>query len=328
MTANSPSSYSVSLMLHGAFVAAVVLTAFVLKDHSLTKQPKILELVAGEGDNWAATEATALGTPEGVKFEPAPAPAPTKPEPPAPAPEPVAPPPQPVAPAPVQPPPEPVVIPVERPPVTPAPVAPVTPKKAEAKKPEPKTFTQIVKDNAARKERQIMTKFRKEQDAKAKAEAKARELEKKRVTKEEFDRENGKKLAANTKSGSPSYQRIDTKGLAGGVVGGTTDQAGAGGKALSRDEQDQLDTYFKLLIERLKAVHEKPADVGDGLSTEVEFMVASNGAIGKVRITKSSGNAEFDQSVLAAFSAVRTIGPPPSGRSETAKTRFLAKELE
>ena len=323
MTANSPSSYSVSVMLHGAFVAAVVLTAWVLKDHSLTKEPKILELVAGEGDNWAAKEATALGTPSGVKFEPAPEP--PKPAPVAPAPEPVAPPPMQAAP--VQPPPEPVVVPVERPPVTPAPVAPVTPKKPAVKKPEP-TFSEMVKQRADRKERLTMAQFRKEQAAKAKIEAKAAELKKNQQTKAEFDRENAKKLAANTKNGTPSYQRIDTKGLATGVSGGKTDQAGAGGPALSREEQDQLDTYFKLLIEKLKAVHEKPADVGDGLSTEVEFMVASNGAIGKVRITKSSGNAEFDQSVLAAFTAVRTIGPPPSGRSETAKTRFLAKELE
>ena len=58
---------------------------------------KVFELVAGEGDNYAAKEAPAFGTPGGVKLD---APVPVTPEPkPAPPAPPVTPPPQPVTPS-------------------------------------------------------------------------------------------------------------------------------------------------------------------------------------------------------------------------------------
>ncbi|MGC4071509.1 MAG: TonB family protein [Nibricoccus sp.] len=321
MSANSTSSYSLSLMLHGAFVAAMLFTAYALKDETSRKSTEVFELVAGAGDNWAATEAPAAGTPDGVKFQPAPTPvAPPKPEPVAP------PPPEPVAPSPV-----------EASPVVPTPpVEPVTPPKVETKKPVPeKTLSQMVEQTAKRKEQRIVTKFRKEEEAKAKKaaqeEAKRKAAEAaaaKKMSYDDFNKSNPQKVASNTKGGSSTYQKVSTKGIAGGVDGGTTDQPGAGGKALSRAEQDQLGTYFAMLKQKVRDAHVTPLGVTNQPSARVSFFVSASGTISQVKIIRSSGNAEFDQSVVAAFKAVGSIGPRPDGRGDTKESDFSTKDTD
>ena len=62
------------------------------------------------------------------------------------------------------------------------------------------------------------------------------------------------------------------------------------------------------------------------VSAEVSFFVAANGEIGNVRITRSSGNAEFDQSALDAFLLVRGIGPTPTGQGYTWTVTFRMKD--
>jgi colicin import membrane protein len=314
MNAHSPSAYTLSMMLHGAFVAALLFTAFAFKDETTRKSTEIFELVAGEGSNWAATEAPVLGTPEGVKF-PTPA-SPPRPQPVAPAPEPVAEP-SPVSPA-------------------PAPVQAVAPPKVEPKKTPPpeKTIAQKIQQTAARKERAIVTQHRREEAARAKKEAaeKARReaaeaAAAKRMTKEEFDRLNGKKVAANTKPGTSSFEKVSTQGITGGVDGGTTNKAGAGGKVLNRAEQDQLDTYFAALKLKIKDAHVMPEGASNALSARVSFYVASNGAIGQVKILQSSGDDAFDRSVIAAFRAT-SIGPRPDGRGDTREATFSMKDSE
>lgn len=322
MSATSPSSYSLSFMLHGAFVAAILFTAYAFKDETSRKSTEIFELVAGAGDNWAATDATALGSPEGVKFQPAPVPVAQR------RPEPVAPP----APAP-----EPVTaIRAEKSPVVAAPEPPVAPPVVEPKKAIPqKTFAQQVKQTADRKERQLMANHRKAEAARAKkeaaAEAKRKEAEAaaaKRVSYAEFSKTNPKKVASNTKSGASSFEPINAKGLATGVDGGRTDKAGAGGPALSRAEQDQLSTYFAFLKQKVKDAHVTPLGVSNQPSARVSFHVSASGTITQIKIIRSSGSAEFDQSVIAAFRAVGSIGPRPDGRGDTHLTDFTTRDGE
>lgn len=311
MNAHSPSAYTLSMLLHGAFAAALLFTAFALRENTARKSTEVFELVAGAGDNWAATEAPALGSPTGIEFKPAPTP---------PAPQPKLAPPEPVAPAPSEP-----------SPIAPAPVQAAAPPKT-APKPAPtkaeKTLTEQIQQQAKRKERQIVSKFRREEAARAKAEAKAAELAAKRMTKEEFDRLNGRKVATNSKSGAVTVPKISTKGITSGVGGGTTDKPGAGGKALSRAEQAALGTYFEMLKQKVKAAHVMPPDASDRLSARVSFYVAANGAVGQVKILRSSGNAEFDESVLAAFRAVRSIGPRPDDRGDAVELEFTLRDGE
>src|SRR5690349_11934562 len=94
MNEGSGKGFFFSATLHGA-VALLLFFSFVMKRDD-SDRAKVFELVAGEGDNYMATEAPALGSPSGVKIDIAKAPEP-KPAPPEPVPREV------VTPAPPQP---------------------------------------------------------------------------------------------------------------------------------------------------------------------------------------------------------------------------------
>lgn len=122
--------------------------------------------------------------------------------------------------------------------------------------------------------------------------------------------------------------RIDAEGIAEGVRGGSTanKRGGGGGKALTREEQSQLNTYISFLLNALKEAHEPPSGVSDQLETQVTFDITAGGAILNPRITRSSGNREFDESVLDAFRRVKTIGDVPTGKSETWTLKFRMRD--
>src|SRR5678816_4266212 len=66
MTATSPRAFLLSATLHGGVVALLLFFTYVMSTQ-VTPTPKVFELVAGEGDNFMAREAPALGVPGGVK---------------------------------------------------------------------------------------------------------------------------------------------------------------------------------------------------------------------------------------------------------------------
>ena len=103
---------------------------------------------------------------------------------------------------------------------------------------------------------------------------------------------------------------------------------GAGGKALTREEGSELDAYFSLLKSRIKENHVPPEGVSDTLEARVEFLLAANGSLSEVRIAKSSGNAEFDRSVVEACERTHSIGPRPDGRSEMVQMTIRMREEE
>jgi colicin import membrane protein len=302
MTARSPSAFFLSATLHALFAAALFYTAYALKDEVIDKG-KIFELVAGEGDNFAATEAPALGTPGGVKFDLASAPAA----------------------APVFTPPKPVETALPEP-VAPAPVEAVAPPKVEPKpqpkpKPEPSPITKVetkpdaktdpVVPNLVKSMKRVQVRI----DSKQKAQRAKEEKEAKRqadlAAKAAEIAARKAELTGQGKAGGGQSKiaKIDAEGIAKGVIGGSTANktGGAGGKALSREEQDLLGTYFALLKQRLREAHEKPVNGGDKLAATAEFHVSPAGTLSQVRIVKSSGDAEFDQSVLDAFHKVSSI---------------------
>jgi TonB family protein len=127
---------------------------------------------------------------------------------------------------------------------------------------------------------------------------------------------------------SPKVPKIDATGIAQGVSGGSTanKKGGGGGKALTREQQNQMDTYISLLIQELKRAHEPPPGVSDRLETRVTFDITASGAILNPRIAKSSGDKAFDESVLDAFLRMRSIGPTPNRRSDTWTVTFKMRD--
>jgi len=327
MTARTANAFTLSLLLHAAFAAAMLYTAYALKDEIIDKG-RIMELVAGEGDNYAATEAPALGTPGGdVKFElpPGPVASPTPPAPAIPLPEPIAPAPEPVTPAPIEAPPpppkpEPKHTPAPKP--EPSPVVKADPKpttKAEPVLPNPNRTFKRVTARIESKQKAQRDKEAKEAAKAAALAAKNAELAAKKAALEAQRKAGG--------GGSTKIAKIDAKGIAAGVLGGSTANTtgGAGGKALSREEQDELDSYKAMINQRLQKEHQKPEGLSENLVARAEFLLSSSGAISKAHIIETSGNSEFDKSVLNAINSIRTP-PPPKGWSGSIYAKFRMKD--
>lgn len=159
----------------------------------------------------------------------------------------------------------------------------------------------------------------------------AKEMKKSaRVSYQEYLKKNPipKQSVASKVRQAAKVPKIDTQGIVGGVRGGSTanTRGGGGGKAMSREEADQLSTYISLLIQELKRAHEPPSGVSDRLETKVTFDITASGAILSPRISKSSGNREFDESVLDAFRRMRSIGPTPNRRPDTWTVTFKMRD--
>jgi colicin import membrane protein len=136
-----------------------------------------------------------------------------------------------------------------------------------------------------------------------------------------------KKQSAVSQVREAKVPRVDTKGIVGGVKGGSTaSKGGQGGTAMTREEADQLSTYISYLIQELKRAHEPPPGVSDLLEARVTFDITASGAILNPRITRSSGNREFDESVLDAFRRMRSIGPTPNRRADTWTVNFRMRD--
>lgn len=317
MNARSPAAFVLSMSLHALFAAAMFYAAYAMRDE-VTKESKVFELVAGEGDNYAATEAPALGSPEGTKVEMPnlpPLPLPPAPTPPAPEPEPIAPARPETSPVEAVPPPK------ETPtPVQPKPLPKPKPEPSPIAKPEPKKPDPVVPDlnrTIKRTQNKIAYQQKKQRDKEAKAAkaaAAAAALKAKQA-----DMARLKAAQAQGGGGQTGYKPIDAKGIAQGVVGGSVNntKGGAGGTALTREEQDLLQTYLTLLKLRIRESHEVPTGLSDNLVARVEIYVAADGSIPKSKIAKSSGNAEYDASALAAVRNFKSVGPRPDGKGSS-----------
>jgi TonB family protein len=283
MNAHSPGAYGISALIHGG-VAALILFFSYAASSVVKDSPKVFELVAGVGDNYAATAAPALGSETGIKLESAPvAQAETPPAPKAEA--------SPIQPAPLE--------------KVPAPKAPATKAPSTPKPAKPVDLVASLKRAEMRRELNLEKKYKKEEEA---------EL---------------KRQAADAAKAA-RVQHIDAKGIHDGVIGGSTEntKGGAGGKALTREEGSELDAYFALLLSRIKENHTPPEGVSDSLAARLEFFVAADGSLSHIRIVKSSGNHEFDRSVIEACERTRSIGARPDGHSETVQMTFKMHEDE
>jgi len=316
MSDRMPAAFVTSVVLHSLVVAVLLLAAY-SKSFESKPATKVFELVAGEGDNFAATEAPALGSPGGIKLTvpppPAPQPESVKPEPASPEvtkPMPVPEKPIPTPPLPTPPVPAPIV------PKPPIPVAPPVPKQEPVKSPtEPKPTTSKTKTmaeqmrwEAIRSESKIKTQIARDKAA-----------EKKRLEQE----------AKVAKAAAASAPRVDVEGIVKGVQGGSTanKQGGAGGKALVRSDGPVMEAYFGMLRDRLLKALDKPPGLSDTLVAEAEFRIGADGSIRGAKIISPSGSVEFDRAVLEAYSRVR-MPARPDGKSTVQTARFRTKDLD
>ena len=293
MNANSPKAYLLSAFLHALVVAVVLLLGYAASQ-TKPETTKVFELVAGAGDNYAATVAPAIGVPGGIKVAVPDVPA-------APAPEP--------APVPRETVPQSVPM-AEAPPV---PVAKAQPAKTvPAKTDQVPNYSKALQRTENRKAARIEAQYHKQLEKQAAAEKKQRE------SYEQYLKENGGRAGASARAG---------EGIAGGVVGGSTvnKAGGAGGKALSRDEMDLLDSYFAMLMSRAKEAIVPPPGVSDRLAARVQFYSSASGALSGVRIVRSSGNSDFDDSVLEAFRHIQ-MPPRPDHKGETVTLTFNLRD--
>lgn len=308
MTARSPGAFALSTLLHGGIVVVILLFTYVIQQQP-RETTKVFELVAGEGDNFAATEAPALGEPDGIKLSIT-SPAPSQPGP------------TPIIETPA---PEPVIEPA------PPPMEKVTPP-VETKTP---NFAEDVQRIANKRERRLEAKYRKQREAAERAreaaEKKAREeaAKQNRISKAEFDKMNrSRKSPAPSGTSSPKVAKIDAEGIRNGVVGGSTNNkvGGAGGKALRRDDGDEMDAYFALLKQRSREALDKPPGLSDTLTAEVEFHLSASGTISGAKIKRSSGSSEFDAAALQAISRTR-MPARPDRKSETLALTFRMRDI-
>lgn len=313
-----------SVTIHALIAGAMFFVAYAFKD-DVIKPAKTFELVDGEGDNYAALEAPALGDPDSVKIEmPNLPPLPLPPAPTPPAPEPIAP----TAPEPS--PVEAVPTPKEAPIPVPPKKNPPKPEPSPIAKTEPKKPDPVVPDlsrTIKKTQNKIAYQQKKQRDKEAKAAAAAAAAAALKAKQEEVAR-----LKAQGGGGQGSFKKIDSKGIAQGVLGGSPNntKSGAGGTALSREEQDVLDAYKKLLGIRLRESHDdvKPTGLSENLKATAEVFLAADGSMLRPKIVKSSGNEEFDQSVLAAIRNTKPIGPRPDGQGGSFTLNFFMKDSQ
>lgn len=140
----------------------------------------------------------------------------------------------------------------------------------------------------------------------------------------DFKKTNQKQIDANqkvrTNSRNTPAPGIDAKGIVNDLM------RTASGTGASRNTVAALDAYFARLISALRAAHEMPDSVSDLLVAKVSFFLASDGSISRVRVVRSSGSADYDESVVDAFNRVRSIGAVPGGKSGTYEINFKMTE--
>ncbi|AWI08931.1 TonB family protein [Ereboglobus luteus] len=96
------------------------------------------------------------------------------------------------------------------------------------------------------------------------------------------------------------------------------------GHSSTKDEHSEIDSYFAIFTQTLRDAYEIPATLGPKreLAVRIQYEVAADGTIGEVTILRTSGSTVFDASVVAAFRAMRTVGPRPDNRSSVLVADF------
>ena len=150
----------------------------------------------------------------------------------------------------------------------------------------------------------------------------------------DFAKQHSKQLASNQKvrsggSKGAAAAGIDAKGIVDELMesaasaGPRGDGGGTGGTKVMIAA---LDAYFNRLVNAVRAAWEMPDSVSDLLVAKVSFHLGADGSITAVKIVKSSGSTDYDDSVIDAFQRVRSIGAVPGSKSGTYVFNFKMTE--
>jgi colicin import membrane protein len=86
-------------------------------------------------------------------------------------------------------------------------------------------------------------------------------------------------------------------------------------RGTSDAEQTALGRYISAVTDLLHDAWDKPVGLAQSTSAVVDFDISPDGKYVNVRITRRSGNAQFDQSVLECFRNADSPGSPPNGHT-------------
>jgi TonB family protein len=292
------SAYFSSIILHGTIVVMIALLAYSCTPSS-PQVPKIMELVAGPGDNYMATEATKLGAENGIELNLPAVPMASAPTPPAPDPTPA-----------------------ETAPMTPAEAVPVTP--VEVAPPAPKAPAKTTKSTTKPPPNPMLKKV-------THAEIRAESAVKMHEARLEKERQKAAALAAKKLAASnyakymAGQQGPMVKGKAGGVAAGTSMADGAGGKALTAEQADAMAAWIALLSQRWRDGFVPPPDFDQKMLAHVSFHVSAAGSISGIHVTGSNGGPAFESAVAEALRHV-TVPPPPAKKGDDYSVDFTLKD--
>lgn len=278
MTQRFSNAIAASALFHGAVIALILAIAYVAGLRS-GKKLEFFELVAGDGDNYSATVAPALGTADGNPAN-----------------------------------------------VAPAPSAAMVVTASKAAEPKPMDIAKDIQKAAAKATAKIEKQTKAEELAAQKA-AQAEAAKQAKTTIDEFNKLKGK--TPPPPAAKANAPKIDAKGIAAGVVGGSTanTKGGAGGRAMTSTGGTVVADYTSLLIQQLRKNldDQKPPGLSDSLVATASMVILPNGTLSGGTITKSSGNSEYDKAVLDAI-RLTNLPDRPAGFQATAFTLdFKAK---
>ncbi len=144
---------------------------------------------------------------------------------------------------------------------------------------------------------------------------KANPIEKQRVPKPRPQTRRTTDLSANVEKLQQSLSNMDIA-----LPAATFD-------AMSASDQSALENYFAQLRQAILSNVEIHPLMGAPLRTTVQFDLAPTGAISNVRMTTSSGDAEYDRKVVDGLKRLRQFGSPP-GLTRTESLTFAVVQRD
>lgn len=135
---------------------------------------------------------------------------------------------------------------------------------------------------------------------------------------------NASSAAFAPSSATAGIPRVDATAIVAALTDAASESSSDRGNA--EGSSAEAAAYFERLNLALRAAHEMPGAVDALYVTRISFLLGGDGSLLDVKVLKTSGNADYDRSAVAAFHRVRSIGKPPAGCSGRREINFVMTE--